>query len=294
MWMANPGTIEQSALAGMIRIAGGAFRMGSDQHYPEEAPIHRVSVDAFWMDPTPVTNRQFKDFVKATGHVTFAEIKPDPKDYPGALPHMLYAGSLVFAPPAHRVDLRDWGQWWSFLAGADWRHPGGPRSNINGLDNHPAVHVSFADALAYAEWAGKALPTEAEWEFAARGGTSTPYAAGETLAPTQANFDASSGAGRGPVEYKGTTLEVGTFPPNPYGLYDMEGNVFEWVEDCWNPTHAGAPSDASPRGGDCARRVAKGGAWYYEADFARAAARMSFPKGSRLNVIGFRVARPLE
>jgi Sulfatase-modifying factor enzyme 1/Putative peptidoglycan binding domain len=122
----------------------------------------------------------------------------------------------------------------------------------------------------------------------------TPYAAGETLASTQANFDTSSASGRGQTEYKGTTLEVGTFPPNPYGLYDMEGNVFEWVEDCWNPTHSGARSDASPRGGDCARRVAKGGAWYYEADFARAAARMSFPKGSRLNVIGFRVARPLE
>ena len=124
--------------------------MGSDKHYPEEAPVHRVTVDGFWIDRTPVTNRQFKEFVNATGHVTFAEIAPDPKDYPGALPHMLYAGSLVFTPPTQPVDLRDWSQWWQFMKGADWRHPYGPKSNINALDNHPVVHVSFADALAYA------------------------------------------------------------------------------------------------------------------------------------------------
>ena len=136
---------------GMIRIPGGTFRMGSDQHYPEEAPVHRVTVDGFWMDRTPVTNRQFKAFVRATGHVTFAEIAPEAKDYPGALPHMLYAGSLVFTPPARPVDLRNWSEWWTFLKGADWRHPYGPKSNINGRDNHPVVHVAFADALAYAQ-----------------------------------------------------------------------------------------------------------------------------------------------
>jgi sulfatase modifying factor 1 len=166
----NEQLSEDSRTSDMVRIPGGTFRMGSDNHYPEEAPVHRVTVDGFCIDRTPVTNRQFKEFVHATGHRTFAEILPDPKDYPGALPDMLYAGSLVFSPPPRVTNLRDWSQWWDFMKGADWRHPYGPKSNINVLDHHPVVHVSFSDALAYAQWAGKELPTEAEWEFCARGG----------------------------------------------------------------------------------------------------------------------------
>jgi formylglycine-generating enzyme required for sulfatase activity len=169
-----------SADVEMLHVPGGTFRMGSDRHYPEEAPAHRVTVNEFWMDRTPVTNRQFRKFVNATGYVTFAEITPDAKNYPGALPHMLKAGSLVFTPPKQAVDLRHWGEWWTFKFGANWRRPYGPRSNFSGLDDHPVVHVAYQDAEAYARWAGKELPTQVEWEFAARGGLHGAEFAGAT------------------------------------------------------------------------------------------------------------------
>src|ERR1700759_4366621 len=146
----------------MTRIPGGTFRMGSDRHYPEEAPVHRVTVTPFWIDRTPVTNRAFRRFVEATGYVTVAETAPDPRDYPGALPHMLKPGSLVFTPPRHPVDLGDYSQWWSFQFGANWRRPFGGNQAREVLADHPVVHIAFQDAEAYAAWAGKALPTEAE------------------------------------------------------------------------------------------------------------------------------------
>ncbi len=243
----------------MIFVPGGTFRMGSDKHYPEEAPAHRVTVGGFWIDRTPVTNRQFKAFVRATGHKTFAEIPPDPKDYPGALPHLLFAGSLVFTPPNRPVDLRDWSQWWQFTKGADWRHPYGPKSNINALDNHPVVHVSFSDAQAYAQWAGKELPTEAEWEFAARGGLDgAEFAWGDEFTPGGRQM-ANTWQGQFPHQNENKdgferTSPVTAFPPNGYGVHDMIGNVWEWTTDFYSLKHeADAPKACcipeNPRGG---------------------------------------------
>jgi formylglycine-generating enzyme required for sulfatase activity len=301
-------------LDGMIRVPGGTFRMGSDRHYPEEAPVHRVTVDPFWIDAHPVTNRQFRDFVRATGHITFAEIPPDPKAYPGALPHMLYAGSLVFTKPRGDVDLKDWRQWWTFLEDADWRHPRGPASSISGLANHPVVHVTYADALAYAQWAGKDLPTEAEWEFAARGGLDgAEFAWGDELTPGgrhrantwQGEFPRHNSAADGFER----TSPVRAFPPNGYGLYDMIGNVWEWTSDWYSPKHeAHAPKACcipkNPRGAREAdsydpcqpsikipRKVLKGGSHLCAPNYCRRyrpAARFPQPVDTSTCHVGFR------
>jgi formylglycine-generating enzyme len=194
------------------------------------------------MDRTPVTNRDFRKFVNATGYVTVAEMQPDAKDYPGALPHMLKAASLVFAPPKRPIDLGDWSQWWKFKAGAHWRRPYGPRSSVSGLDDHPVVHIAYRDAEAYAKWAGKDLPTEAEWEFAARGGLNcAEFAWGDELMPAgkpmaniwQGDFPHENLKGDGYPR----TSPVKTFPPNGYDLLDMIGNVWEWTADWWSTKH---------------------------------------------------------
>jgi formylglycine-generating enzyme required for sulfatase activity len=302
------------AREGMCRIEGGTFRMGSDRHYPEEAPVHRVTVDGFWIDRTPVTNRQFKEFVKATGHVTVAEQVPDAKDYPGALPHMLYAGSLVFSPPPGPVNLKIWSQWWTFLKGADWRHPYGPKSNINGLDNHPVVHVAYRDALAYARWAGKDLPTEAEWEFAARGGIDgAEFAWGDELTPGgvhmantwQGDFPHQNLAGDGFTR----TSPVTAFPANGYEIHDMIGNVWEWTSDWYAPKHDADVAKAccipeNPRGpredgsyDPCQpnvkipRKVLKGGSHLCAPNYCRRyrpAARHPEPVDTSTSHVGFR------
>jgi formylglycine-generating enzyme len=224
-----------SAPEGMVWIPGGEFWMGADE-FPDAQPWHRVLVDGFWMDKTEITNDQFAKFVKATKYMTVAEQAPRAEDFPGAPPENLVAGSVVFSPPDHPVKLNNHFQWWSYVKGANWRHPEGPKSTIKGRGNYPVVHIAYQDAEAYAKWAGKRLPTEAEFEFAQRGGLEKkPYAWGNELNPG-GKFMANTFQGHFPEK---NTKEDGheraaptaSFPPNQYGLYDMAGNVWEWTSD---------------------------------------------------------------
>jgi formylglycine-generating enzyme required for sulfatase activity len=303
----------------MVWIPGGTFRMGSDEHYPEERPAHRVTVDGFWMDRFPVTNDRFARFVTATGHRTFAEIPPDPAQYPGALPEMLYAGSLVFIQPAGRVDRRDISNWWHYVRGADWRHPYGPDTSIDGLDPHPVVHVTFGDAEAFAKWESKALPTEAEWEFAARGALDgAAYAWGDEFVPGN-QYQANTWQGEFPWQHEcrdgyERTSPVGAFPASTYGLHDMIGNVWEWTTDWYVPKHPSEVVKAcciprNPRGPraedsyDSAlpeiripRKVLKGGSHLCAPNYCRRyrpAARFPEPIDTSTCHVGFRcIVRP--
>ena len=305
---------DPSPFPGMVWVPAGEYRMGSDHHYPEEAPAHPVEVDGFWMDASPVTNAQFREFVEATGHVTFCEIAPDASDYPGADPAMLVPASVVFVPPAHRVALGDHYQWWQFVPGANWRHPEGPDSSLKRRDDHPVVHVAYADIEAYAQWAGKQLPTEAEFEWAARGGGGdSEYAWGDELAPGgkhrantwQGEFPWQNLAEDGHVG----TSHVGAYPANAYGLYDLIGNVWEWTCDWFSARHPAPAAKAccipsNPRGGardasyDPAqphiripRKVMKGGSHLCAPNYCRRyrpAARMSQPVDTSTSHLGFR------
>lgn len=298
---------------GMQHVTGGIFTMGSDRFYPEEGPPRRVKVDPFWIDEGPVTNREFAAFVDATGYVTLAEVAPDPADYPGMDPALAQPGSLVFQRTAMPVPLDDPNQWWAFVFGSDWRHPTGPESGIDDILDHPVVQIAYDDAVAYAAWAGKALPTEAEWEFAARGGLDADYAWGDELAPggqvlanywqglfPVANLRADGG-------YR--TTPVGSYPANGYGLSDMIGNVWEWTRDWFADGSKLAPKRAccaidNPRGGTrhasfdpgqpavrIGRRVLKGGSHLCAANYCqryRPAARHPQMIDSSTSHIGFR------
>jgi sulfatase modifying factor 1 len=295
----------------MVRLSGGAFLMGSDRHYPEEAPAHRVTVDGFWIDRYAVTNRDFARFVQATSHVTSAERPADPKEYPGAIPELLAPASVVFRKATGPVDLRDHFKWWTYVPGADWRHPQGPESSIEGLDEHPVVHVAFADASAYASWAGKDLPTEAEWEFAARGGLeNAEFAWGDEFTPGGAQM-ANTWQGEFPwqnllADGFEWTAPVGSFPANGNGLHEMAGNVWEWTTD-WYQEHGKIEKACcgldNPRGGAVEgsydlreairipRKVMKGGSYLCAPNYCRRyrpAARMAQPIDTSTCHLGFR------
>jgi sulfatase modifying factor 1 len=301
----------------MIRLGGGTFWMGSSDHYPEEGPARQVYVDPFEIDAAPVTNRDFAAFVAETGHVTLAEQAPDAVLYPGADPAMLRAGSSLFVRPDRPTPPTDPFAWWHFSFGTDWRHPHGPDSGIGGIEHHPVVHVAYADAQAYAAWAGKRLPTEAEWEFAARGGLDrAAYAWGEELAP-DGTMLANYWQGAFPHEnsladgYERTS-PVMAYPANGYGLYDMIGNVWEWTADWYLDRRGEAASKPccvprNPRGGSeeasrdprdlghaFGRKVLKGGSHLCADNYCRRyrpAARYPQTIDTSTSHIGFRCAR---
>lgn len=295
---------EPSRLKNMVEIPGGRFRMGSADFYPEERPVREVAVDGFWIDRHPVTVAEFRRFVKATGHQTWAERDPDPEHYPDADPQLLIAGSLVFRKAPGPVDLRDYRNWWEWTPGADWRHPEGPGSDVGGRERHPVTHVSHADAAAYAAWAGKQLPTEAEWEYAARGGLDGKvYTWGDEPSP-KGRMMANTWQGEFPWQNLLTdryerTSPVETFPPNRYGLYDMAGNVWEWTADWYGATPEStsggsccAPANACRDPGErFPRRVVKGGSHLCAPNYClryRPAARQGEPIDSTTSHIGFR------
>ena len=301
----------------MVWIPGGTFAMGSNDHYPEEAPVHQVTVDGFWIDPYTVTNEEFSRFVAETGHVTSAERAPAAEDYPGADPNLLVPASVVFQRPRFRVDLSNHYNWWTYVPGADWRHPQGPDSSLDGLDQHPVVHVAFDDAVAYANWAGKEIPTEAEWEFAARGRLDgAEYSWGAEFTP-DGKYMANTWQGEFPIRNLledgfEWTAPVVSFPANGYGLYDVAGNVWEWTTDwfadrheattcCGSVNPLGAERDASYDPATPAikipRKVMKGGSFLCAPNYCRRyrpAARMAQAIDTSTCHLGFRcVVRPM-
>ena len=292
---------------GMVRIEGGTFAMGSDEFYPEERPVHRVTVDGFWMDEHPVTAADFRRFVRDTGYTTVAERPLDPADYPDADPELLVPGSLVFRKSTGPVSLNDFRNWWEYVPGALWKKPGGPGTTINGRDRHPVVQVAYEDAEAYAAWAGKSLPTEAEWEYAARGGLDgARFAWGDDEVPNGTRM-ANTWQGEFPWHnseedgFEGTS-PVKSFPPNGNGLYDICGNVWEWTTDFFTMRHPDEverpccvphnPRVTSPQLEEAIpRRVIKGGSHLCAPSYClryRPAARQGEAVDTSTGHIGFR------
>lgn len=289
------------AAAGMVWIGGGSFRMGSEDFYPEEAPVRRVEVAGFWIEPHPVTVAQFRRFVKATGHVTVAERTPRAADYPGADPSLLVPGSLVFQRPRGPVGLDDYRAWWAYVPGADWRRPEGPASDVYSRARHPVTHVAYEDAAAYAAWAGRALPTEAEWEYAARGGLDgARFAWGDDEFP-DGRLMANTWHGEFPwqnlrLDGHERTSPCGAFPANGYGLFDMTGNVWEWTCERFAAAAEERCCGGAGDGEAFPRNVIKGGSHLCAPNYClryRPAARQGETIDTSTSHIGFRcVLRP--
>jgi sulfatase modifying factor 1 len=298
---------------GMVRIEGGTFQMGSDRFYPEEAPTRNATVETFWIAERTVTNAEFSQFVRKTGYITVAERELNPADFPGASPELLVPGALCFHMTNGPVDLNDYSQWWSWLPGASWKHPEGSGSSVKSRPDHPVVHVAYEDAEAYATWAGKRLPTEAEWEFAARGGLEgADFVWGNEMEPGGKPM-ANTWQGEFPFQnlcrdgYE-RAAPVGQFPPNGYGLFDMAGNVWEWTTDWFvlgtpsaSPCCAGdSPRDDRARSCDprqpgtpMPRKVAKGGSFLCAPNYClrfRPAARTPQAIDTGMSHLGFRCA----
>jgi formylglycine-generating enzyme len=289
----------------MVWVPAGSFWMGSEGGHPDELPVHQVSVDGFWMDKTEVTNEQFEEFVRETRYVTIAEKKPDPKDFPGVPAENLVAGAVVFSPPPGDVPLENHFVWWKYMPGANWRHPEGPDSNLKGREKHPVVHACWYDAVAYSRWAGKRLPTEAEWEYASRGGLDRqPYSWGQEQVP-QGQWHANIWQGRFPNEntmgdrFRGTA-PIAQFPANGYGLFDIAGNVWEWCEDWYRPDYYAKSLPRNPRGPDDSfdpnepgtpKKIMRGGSFLCSDLYCtgyRPSARMKSSPDTGLSHTGFR------
>jgi formylglycine-generating enzyme len=304
----------ETAPPGMVWIPGGEFWMGAgDEHMPDAKPWHRVYVDGYWMDKTEVTNQEFARFAAATGYVTVAERKPRAEDYPGAPPENLVEGSVVFTPPDHAVQLNNHFQWWNYVRGANWRHPEGPASGIRNRMNQPVVQIAYEDAIAYSKWAGKRLPTEAEFEFASRGGLDRKrYVWGDDFMPGgkhmantfQGHFPDANTAEDG---YSGAA-PVGSFPANGYGLFDMSGNVWEWVSDWYRADYyatlaatgqiavnpAGPADSFDPGEPGVAKRVQRGGSFLCTDQYCSryiAGGRGKGEPDTGTNHLGFRCVR---
>lgn len=291
----------------MVLLQGGTFEMGSD-NFPDAKPVHKITLTPFYIDEHEVTNDQFEKFVAATNYKTVAERPLNPNDYPGVPKDKLVPGSGVFTPPNHPVDLNNPMAWWTYVAGADWRHPEGPHSNITGKGNYPVVQVCYEDCLAYAKWAGKRLPTEAEWEFAAKGGHSYPVYYWGTEKTPNGKYMANNFQGKFPYDNTKADGYIGVapikqYPANSYGLYDMEGNVWEWCSDFYRPDYYAkspvqdpqGPNDSyDPEEPNAVKRVQRGGSFLCSDDYClryKAGSRGKGEQSSASNNLGFRCAK---